>query len=235
MPLKSVSLLILTLNEIDGVQEILPQIDRSLFSQILVIDGGSKDGTQKWCQDNGFDLTVQTRKGVRYAYFDAWHLVTGEYVVTISPDGNCDVSKLPEMIELLQSSDLVIGSRYLHGSNSEDDDLITGFGNWFFNFVARVFFGSSITDVMVIYRGYRKNLVDELNLFDEPNYQTPEKLFFTRISWEPLMSIRAVKQKKIIREFDAGEPPRIGGERKLQIIRWGLAYLFQFIRELKTR
>jgi hypothetical protein len=28
------------------------------------------------------------------------------------------------------------------------------------------------------------------------------------------------------------EPPRIGGERKLQILKWGAAYYFQFIREV---
>ena len=35
-----------------------------------------------------------------------------------------------------------------------------------------------------------------------------------------------------IGEIPAGEPERIGGERKLKIIRWGAAYIFQFWREL---
>lgn len=231
MKSSSITLLILTLNEIDGVKAILPKIDKALFSQILVVDGGSVDGTQAWCESNGYEVFIQKRKGVRFAYFDVWPEIAGEYVVTISPDGNCDVSKLPELINLLMECDLVIGSRYSAGSSSEDDDMITAFGNWMFNFIARIFFGSQIKDVMVIYRGYRKDLADELNLFDEKNYRSPERLFFTKISWEPLMSIRAVKQGKIVREFAAGEPARIGGERKLQIFRWGSAYLFQFVKE----
>jgi len=32
--------------------------------------------------------------------------------------------------------------------------------------------------------------------------------------------------------FNCKESPRIGGERKLQILRWGAAYYFQFFREL---
>ena len=59
----------------------------------------------------------------------------------------------------------------------------------------------------------------------------PERLFRTVISWEPLMSVRAAKYKKRIAEVPAGEPPRIGGERKLQVLRWGAAYYFQFWRE----
>jgi glycosyltransferase involved in cell wall biosynthesis len=231
MPKPKITLLILTLNEIVGVQAILPEIDRYLFSQIIVVDGGSSDGTQAWCNENGYEVFIQKRRGVRYAYFDVWPLVTGDYVVTISPDGNCDVSKLPELIELMMDCDLVIGSRYTQGSSSEDDDIVTAFGNWMFNFVAHVFFKSNIKDVMVIYRGYRKNLVSELDLFNEKNYRLPEKIFFTRISWEPLMSIRAVKSGKSVKEFSAGEPARIGGERKLQIFRWGAAYMFQFVKE----
>ena len=46
------------------------------------------------------------------------------------------------------------------------------------------------------------------------------------------MVVRAAKAKLNITEIPGDEPPRIGGERKLQIFRWGGAYFFQFIREL---
>jgi hypothetical protein len=40
-----VTVLALTLNEIAGVQAILPRIDPSWYSQLVVVDGGSTDGT----------------------------------------------------------------------------------------------------------------------------------------------------------------------------------------------
>jgi hypothetical protein len=46
------------------------------------------------------------------------------------------------------------------------------------------------------------------------------------------MSVRAAKAKKKIGEIGVGEPPRIGGSRKLQMFRWGAAYYYQFWREL---
>jgi len=48
----------------------------------------------------------------------------------------------------------------------------------------------------------------------------------------PLMSVRAAKQRIKITELSLSEPPRIGGKRKLQMFRWGAAYYFQFWREL---
>ena len=45
------------------------------------------------------------------------------------------------------------------------------------------------------------------------------------------MSVRAARMRKRIGEVAAGEPPRIGGKRKLQILRWGAAYYFQIWKE----
>jgi hypothetical protein len=85
---------------------------------------------------------------------------------------------------------------------------------------------------MVIYRAFRRELIYDLDLHKDESYLLPEKLFHTIISWEPLMSVRAAKKKKKIGEVGVGEPPRIGGTRKLQIFRWGAAYYFQFWREV---
>ena len=65
----------------------------------------------------------------------------------------------------------------------------------------------------------------------EDAYVLPEKLFRTKISWEPLLSVRAAKANLKITEIPGDEPPRIGGERKLKVMQWGAAYYLQFIRE----
>ena len=153
--------------------------------------------------------------------------------ITFSPDGNCPVEFIPAILNKMNEGyDLVIGSRYLGSAKSEDDDLLTGFGNWLFTGTVNLLHRASYTDAMVIYRAFRRQLVEELDLDAEESYLLPERLFHTVISWEPLMSVRAAKAHKRIAEVAVGEPPRIGGERKLQIWRWGAAYYFQFLREL---
>jgi hypothetical protein len=54
----------------------------------------------------------------------------------------------------------------------------------------------------------------------------------TIIGIEPLLSIRCAKQRLSISEIPVSEPARIGGDRKLQVFRWGAAYLLQTFREL---
>ena len=227
------SILALTLNEIDGVQAILPNIDSSWYSQLIVVDGGSKDGTIEWCRANGYDVYVQRRQGIRYAYLEVLPLIQGDIVLTLSPDGNCPPHVIPHILaKMAEGYDLVIGSRYLGGAKSEDDDFTTAFGNWLFTKTINVLHRASYTDAMVIYRAFKRQLVHELDLDQEEAYALPERMFHTIISWEPLMSVRAAKRKKKIAEVAAFEPARIGGERKLQILRWGAAYYFQFWREL---
>ncbi len=226
------TLLALTLNEIDGMRAVMPRIPPGVFHQVLVLDGGSTDGTVEWARANGLQVHVQRRPGIRFAYLEALPLIEGDCIVSFSPDGNCDPAVLPRLVDKMREGyDLVIGSRYRDGMRSEDDDLITGFGNWLFTRTVNLLYGARYSDVMVIYRAFTRRLIYDLGLDQEGSYTLPEKLFRTVISWEPLMSVRAAKRGKRIGEVAAGEPKRIGGRRKLQVIRWGAAYYFQIWRE----
>ena len=48
----STAIIISTLDEIDGVRQIMPQIKREWAETIVFVDGGSTDGTVEW------DLTL---------------------------------------------------------------------------------------------------------------------------------------------------------------------------------
>lgn len=229
----TVSLVALTLNEVEGVQATLPAIRPEWYDQLIVVDGGSTDGTVEWCRAHGYEVVAQRRRGIRFAYLDALPQIRGDIILTLSPDGNCAPDFIPEMIAKVRDGyDLVIGSRYLGEARSEDDDLLTGFGNWLFTRTVNRLHGARYTDAMVIYRAFRRELIEQLDLTAEDTYRLPERLFGTIISWEPVMSVRAAKAGLRVAEVAAGEPKRVGGKRKLQIFRWGGAYYFQFWREL---
>src|SRR5262245_38753419 len=124
-----VTLFMPVLNEIDGLRAILPRIDRGWFDQILMVDGGSRDGSVDFARAQGVEVYVQKKRGIRHAYIEAWPLVRGDLVVTFSPDGNCPPEALPQLIDALAGHDMVVASRYLGPARSEDDDAMTGFGN----------------------------------------------------------------------------------------------------------
>ena len=127
---------------------------------------------------------------------------------------------------------MVIVSRYAQGAKSYDDDAVTGFGNKLFTTTINLLHGAHYTDAMVIYRAYRVSLVRELDLDKDSSYEFEEKLFRTNISWEPLLSVRCAKRKLKVAEIPGDEPAREGGERKLQVWKWGAAYMFQVWREI---
>lgn len=227
------TLLVLTLNEIDCVSDIMPQIDRSWVDQILIVDGGSTDGTGEWFEKHGYEVYRQKKRGLREAYREALEHVKGDVIITFSPDGNSLPDRIPALVEKMKEGfDMVIVSRYLPPAKSEDDSWITGFGNWFFTKLINALHGSRYTDSFVMFRAYRTALLTELDVLNEEAYRIPERLFKTRIPVEPLLSVRAAKRRCRVGEIPGTEPVRIGGQRKLEVVRWGLGFFYQIVREV---
>jgi len=227
------TLLVMTLNEIAGMKAIMPRVNLDWCDQIIVVDGGSTDGTIEWAREQGYEVYVQKRRGFRHAYTEVLPLVRGDVIITFSPDGNSIPELIPPLIaKMAEGYDMVNVSRYLGAAKSADDDAVTAFGNWLFTRTVNLLHGGRYTDAMVIYRAYRTQIVRDLGLDRDDGYALAEKLFHTNISWEPLLSVRAAKRRLKVAEIPGDEPPRIGGKRKLKIIQWGAAYYFQFVREV---
>lgn len=55
----STTLVVPTLNEIDGMRAIMPRVQADWVEQILLIDGGSHDGTVEYAREHGYDIHIQ--------------------------------------------------------------------------------------------------------------------------------------------------------------------------------
>lgn len=228
-----VTLLIPTLNEEVGMRQVMPKVKKEWVDQILVVDGKSKDKTVAIAKEMGYDVVIQQTPGIRGAYMDALPHIKGDVILTFSPDGNSIPELIPACINKLKEGyDMVIVSRYAPGAKSYDDDTVTSFGNWLFTGTINNLHRAKYTDAMVIYRAYHKKLIYDLDLDKDSSYEFEEKLFRTKISWEPLLSIRAAKRRLKLAEIPGDEPAREGGERKLQVLKWGAAYMFEIWREI---
>ncbi len=229
------TLLVVAINEIEGMKVIMPQVKKEWCDQVLLLDGGSTDGSVEYAKEMGYDVYIQKKKGLHYAYQEVWPLIKGDWVITFSPDGNSPPGYIPQLIEKMKEGyDMVIGSRYYGDATSEDDDIITGFGNWMFTTTINVLFGAKYTDAMTIYRIYKTELFYKLGLDQISTYERFEKLFFTTIGVEPILSTRFAKERLRFADIPCPEPARIGGARKLKIVRWGGAYLMQILWERFT-
>lgn len=226
------TILVPTLNEITGMKEMMPRIRKEWYDQLIVLDGGSTDGTIEYAKQQGYFVYVQKEPGIRFGYKEIVPFIEGDVLLTFSPDGNSIPELIPQLFEKMKMGyDMVIASRYLKPAKSEDDSWITAFGNRFFTKTVNLLHGGKYTDVMVIFRAYKTKLIFDLDLDKDQSYARLEKIFRTRVSWEPLLSVRCAKHKLRVTEIPGDEPARLGGTKKLKILKWGAVYYAQFIRE----
>lgn len=214
-----VSLVLLTLNEIEGMKATMPKIKNEWYDELLIIDGGSTDGSVEYARKHGYEV-VQTEKGLGPAFHGAMTHATGDIIILFSPDGNSIPERIPPLIEKMKEGyDMVIVSRYLDGAKSDDDDPVTAFGNWMFTTLINFLFGSKITDSLVIYRAYKRSIIEELNIDTQTN------------SYQTQILLRTIKSGLRIGEIPGDEPARIGGKRKMHPIRNGIQELVRIGKE----
>lgn len=57
-----ITLLVPTLNEIDGMKTFMPLVKPGWVDQILIVDGQSKDGTAEYARAQGYDVVIQKKR-----------------------------------------------------------------------------------------------------------------------------------------------------------------------------
>lgn len=208
-------------NEIEGIQLIMPRIKKEWVDEIIFVDGGSTDGTREYLEDNGYHVIRQKSNGLAGAYWEVMEVATGDVIIPFSPDNNSVPENIPALVEKMKEGyDMVIVSRYTGGAKSEDDDVVTAFGNWMFTKLIDVLYGASYTDSLVMFRAFKKDLFQRLEI----NEKTHPVL-------EVILCIRCAKRELRVADIPGDEPKRIGGVRKMRPLYNGSALLYQIVKE----
>ena len=218
------TLVLLTLNEIEGVRALVPKLPIDVVDEALAVDGGSTDGTCEFLEANGIRVVIQERPGRGEAFRVAINQSSGNHVVFYSPDGNEDPADIPRLFEALEfGADMVTASRFLPGARNEEDDTLLPLRKWAnqaFTFLANVVWnrGDWVTDTINGFRGVRREVFWQL---------APQSMSYT-IEYE--MTIRAMKLGFRVVEIPTREGDRIGGTTKIASLPAGFAFLRLFIQ-----
>ncbi len=215
-----VALIAPTINEVVALRQVLPKLDRKIIHEIIIVDLNSKDGTVKYCVENGYRVHHQQSRGYGAGYMEVLAITNADIIIEFPPDGSSMPEKIPDLLaKINEGYDFVIVSRYRDGAKSYDDDTVTRFGNWFFTKLVNILFHVHYTDVLVGFKAYRRSAFNKIH----PTMKG--------LSWSVQLPIQFAKAGARITEIGADEPARIGGVRKMRPFRTGLEILYVIIRE----
>jgi glycosyltransferase involved in cell wall biosynthesis len=223
------SLIVLTFNEIDGVRAMLPRLTADYADEVLVVDGGSTDGTIEYCRAMGLRVVGQERPGRGEACRVGASHTRGDALVFFSPDGNEDPADIPRLFDALEADgDVAIASRFLPGARNEEDDVALPLRKWTnqaFSLAANAIWNrrARVTDTINGFRGIHRAAFDTLAL---------RSMGYT-IEFE--MTIRAMKRRMRIVEIPTREGKRVGGRTKAPSFRTGIVFLRFLVLELFER
>ena len=218
-------LVIPTLNEIDGMKQVISKINHDWVDEILIVDGGSIDGTIEEAKKQNINVLMQTTKGSHgAAILDAFNSSDADYLLMFGADGNNEPEEIPKMLSKIKEGyDQVINSRFSKTSKNDDAGLIDGFGNRMFTFFANVFFGGNLPDTLSSSRAITRKAWDEIKM-DELGLSNVYQI-----------SIRGMIKKQKIFSLAANEPARIGGERKMHRLPTGIQLSLRLLKELSWK
>ena len=142
--------------------------------EMLVIDGGSTDGTQEAARAEGARVVVETRRGYGRAYRTGFAEATGEFLATTDGDGTYPVEAILTLLARLldEELDFLSGDRLSELADRRAMTTEHRIGNWVLNTFLRIAYshylvtvpGREIRDSQSGLWVFRRALLDSVEL-----------------------------------------------------------------------
>ena len=166
----TISVIVPAYNEEKNIASVIKELSKLRHDykvEIIVIDDASKDGTAEIAKNEGADKVISHKKnkGKGGAFKTGLSHATKEFIVQFDADGQLKASDIPKLINALKGgADIVLGARYslkniFKSSKGAQTNL---FGNIFVSFIATIFSGKYIIDVMTGLKAFKKNKIKKI-------------------------------------------------------------------------
>jgi dolichol-phosphate mannosyltransferase len=167
LKVEMVSVVIPTLNEAGNILEALTTIEKELAypKEIIVVDGGSTDGTKEIVKDTSFcKLIIEPRRGYGLALRTGIKHAKGDIVVMVDGDGTYEVKHISRMLDAMIKNDaeMCIATRMF------DPNKAMGFmnfvGNKIITFCFDFLYSQFLSDTQSGFRAISHSAIEKVDL-----------------------------------------------------------------------
>lgn len=209
-----VALLIPALNEEAAIGGLLGALPQNLYSQVIVVDNGSTDGTAEVAREQGAEVVLEPRRGYGQACLTGITALDPqcEIVVFMDADGSDVPGEAVGLIEPIAGgqADLVIGSRVLGRAERGSLAPHQRFGNALATWLIHRLYGFRYTDLGP-FRAIRASSLRALGMRDRS------------YGWTVEMQVRAVQRGLRVLEVPVRYRRRVGTSKISGRLRASLA------------
>lgn len=199
-----VSVIIPTFNEAENIAGVLASIPGDYPTEILVVDGGSQDGTVEIALSAGARVIGEPRKGYGWACAAGLAAAQGEIVVFMDGDGADDPRYLPKLVSpiLEGQAEMVLGGRLSRLSDPGAMPWHQRFGNGLAACLIYLLYHLPLSDLSP-FRAVRREVLLGLGMV-EMTY-----------GWPTEMIVKAAQSGWRVREVQVAYHPRRAGRSKI--------------------
>lgn len=164
-----------TYNERENIRPLIESIlrlDHNLDLTVIVVDDNSPDGTAEEVEalaatDSRVKLLLRTKRRGRGAAgaagFQAALDLKPDLVIEMDGDGSHQACFIPDLIQAAQSSDVVLGSRFVPGGKDADRRLVRRLITWAVRVFIRWQFRFPVKDVSSGFRCFRAEALRKID------------------------------------------------------------------------
>lgn len=208
------SIILPVVNERDNLRVLIPRLSgvmarEGLSCEILVIDGGSSDGTPEAAAALGARVIPERRRGYGGALETGFAEAQGDYLLTLDADLSHEPDFAAKLWRARDRADIVIASRYTHGGTAYSELTRRLLSGWLNLFMRRAL-SMPVRDMSSGFRLYRREVLAGLE-FEGRNFEVLEEIL-----------VKAYAQGFSVYEVPFTYFPRESGSSHARLLRFGL-------------